>query len=259
VAYTNGSYRKFLSAASRTKPAGGGKAGKSPEKNQTASGGSIGAYDPTVVYADENAAAETMPNPLTGLLTGAAGFAQRTKGGPLGRPLKGGGPSKGLPSGFTAPEIPAWVSPFAAELRQLGASGALAKLTDSLDDDIAVAQRVQDIRGGELELAKQSGDPDRIREAAEAFKSAIDEFASLREAVDANTKAVEEERKAIEEQRKSFERLIAEDYQRQFNVSQSQYGILAQAVADASNRGIGQLLGLSLSGLRAAPGAVART
>jgi hypothetical protein len=37
---------------------------------------------------------------------------------------------------------------------------------------------------------------------------------------------------------------MAQDYQRQFNVSQSQYGVLAQAVADAANRQLGQRVGL---------------
>ena len=256
--FKTGAYKRFLGASSGTGADGGSKSKpKTYKKNQTASGGALGGYDPSVVYATENDAVSV--DPFTGMPTGAAGFAQRQAGGPLGRPLKGGGPTKGFPAGYVPPETAAFVSPFAGELRQLGAAGALAALTPDLGDDIGVAQRVQDIRGGELDLAKQSGDPDRIREAAEAFKTAIDGLSGLKEALAANTEAVEAERKAIEEQRKSFEALIAADYRSQFNVSQSQYSILAQALSDVVNGGIGQRLGLSLSGLRAAPGAVART
>jgi hypothetical protein len=51
---------------------------------------------------------------------------------------------------------------------------------------------------------------------------------------------------------------MAQDYQRQFNVSQSQYGVLAQAVADATNGQLGQRVGLGMAGLTFAAGSVNR-
>jgi hypothetical protein len=80
--FKTGAYKRFLSSAGSTPAGSGGSGGSSKpaktyKKNQTASGGAVGGYDPSVVYAAENEAAGTLPDPFTGMLGGAAGFTQR--------------------------------------------------------------------------------------------------------------------------------------------------------------------------------------
>lgn len=82
---------------------------------------------------------------------------------------------------------------------------------------------------------------------------------------DSNTNAIEDNTAAIEAQNTLLQQQLdlaqqqRDEARAAYNVSQSQYGILAQAVTDVVNRGIGTTLGLSLSGLRSPAGSVARS
>jgi hypothetical protein len=78
------------------------------------------------------------------------------------------------------------------------------------------------------------------------------------EAVKDNTKAIEDNTAQLELQRLQYQAIIAQDYQAKYNVSQSQYTILAQAITDVVSGRLGATLGLGLSGLRAPAGSVAR-
>jgi hypothetical protein len=166
----------------------GGGSAKTYKKNQSASGGGIGGYDPAATYATENEAAATLPDPFTGRVPGAAGFAAAKKGLTMaGRPLKGGGPTKGISAGDAAAREAAsnasFVSPFAAQLKTLGMQAALARLTPDLADDLAVALQQRSYLGGNLEAAKASGNEDWITEAADAYGAQVDAVQQLTEAM----------------------------------------------------------------------------
>jgi hypothetical protein len=175
----------------------GGGSAKTYKKNQSASGGGIGGYDPAATYATENEAAATLPDPFTGRVPGAAGFAAAKKGLTMtGRPLKGGGPTKGFPSGYEPPAVMgprddsrnAWLQ---GELSKASASAALAALTADTGDDLSAAERIRQIRSSELDLAKASGDSEWITEAATNLKTATDAIDSLTAATEENTKALQ--------------------------------------------------------------------
>jgi hypothetical protein len=135
---------------------------------------------------------------------------------------------------------------------------ARARLTDGLADDLDAYTALRDRRKAAMDTALADANPGNDADAIDAYLQTVDAIKSLEETMKANTEAAEAETKARDEQRKAYETLMAQDYQRQFNVSQSQYGALAQAVADAANGQLGQRVGLSMAGLTFAAGSVNR-
>lgn len=230
----------------------GGSGGKAPKKNQTASGGGIGAYDPAATYDTENAAAENLPDPFTGRMTGAAGFAQRISSGTAGRPLKGGGPTKGISA--AEGEARAAAAAAAGNVPSLEdfalARVARARLTAGTEDDLGALGNLLQLRQAQMDAALSDSDPRNDADAIEAFLSVKESIDQLTQSTDTQNALLQQQLDVVKEERDA--------YKRSYSVSQSQYGILADALSEVVNGGIGQRLGLSLSGMRAAPGAVAR-
>jgi hypothetical protein len=153
--FKTGAYKRFLGASRNADGGSGGSSrsgakAKTYKQNQTASGGALGGYDPAVVYATENAAAENLPDPITGRRAGAAGFTQRQSSGPLGRPIKGGGPTKGIST----------------------AEGSAARTCPQHRP-----------RGSALDAARASGDPRAVSQAATDLASARDALLGLTDAI----------------------------------------------------------------------------
>lgn len=188
VAFKNGSYKKFLTGTGGA-GAKGTAGGKTYKTNQTASGGtaSHGQYDPAATYATENAAAENLPAPFDTAMT-ASGFVQavrdRVKGSTKGRPLKGGGPTKGL----TQAEADARAGQ-PSELDYLDMALANAEATPGTADDASALTAIRDYRARELAAAQATGDPRLVAQARRDLTGAEKALSDLTEALD-NTKAL---------------------------------------------------------------------
>jgi hypothetical protein len=128
---------------------------------------------------------------------------------------------------------------------------AEAALTPDTADDIAAASGAVGYWEAQLAAAQANGDPRLRTAAASGLKSARDNLAALRDAINANTDALNGVRADLEAQR-------ADQAEASLKVSQSQYGVLAQAVWDAANQFGGARIGLGLSGLNAPAGAMSR-
>jgi hypothetical protein len=98
-----------------------------------------------------------------------------------------------------------------------------------------------------MDAALTDSDPRNDAAAIDAYVEAADALKALTAAVVDNTSV----QRDLEKQR-------ADEAVRALAVSQSQYGILAQALWDATNQFGGARLGIGLSGLRAPAGSVAR-
>lgn len=86
----------------------------------------------------------------------------------------------------------------------------------------------------------------------------LDAIAANSTSVDDNTAAIEAANELLRTQNALIQQSL-DASRAAYNVSQSQYGILAQAITDVVNGQIGGKLGLGLSGLRSPAGSVART
>ena len=223
--------RQWKTVGSTGGSGGGGGKGKTYEKNQTASGGGIGGYDPTATYATENSAA--IPAPFaSGSLTASA-FANAQKSGVLGRPLKGGGPTKGFPSGYVPPTLPDM--PTRADF--LNADVARARLTDSTDDDIAALTNLRDLRKGEMDAALADSDPRNDADAIDAYLQVKDALDELKTSVDQSNR--------LQEQRDQLNQTIA-DNQTKILALAAQGPQIVGAVVAAVSGGIGGQVGLGL-------------
>jgi hypothetical protein len=165
---------------------------------------------------------------------GGGGAANKIKVGtvtPLGMSTGMGtvtqaGAGLGTGMGGTLADLPAMTD-------ILDAQAAEAALTPGTADDVAAADAAVSYWDQQLGIARQQGNYARIAESARNLKSARDNRSSLEAALDRNTEALLELEKT---QRVNAERALA--------VSQSQYGVLARAIADVSNGFIGGAAGL---------------
>jgi hypothetical protein len=165
---------------------------------------------------------------------GGGGAANKIKVGtvtPLGMSTGMGtvtqaGAGLGTGMGGTLADLPAMTD-------VLDAQAAEAALTPGTADDVAAADAAVSYWDQQLGIARQQGNYARIAESARNLKSARDNRSSLEAALDRNTEALLELEKT---QRMNAERALA--------VSQSQYGVLARAIADVSNGFIGGAAGL---------------
>jgi hypothetical protein len=149
-----------------------------------------------------------------------------------GAPAKGrsgSGPVKGrvrpLDGSDTAQD-----GPTAEDYAQADLARAIAN--DDMPGQIRALTALRDLAAGKASAAYATADPRDDIEAFGNLKSANDALKSLEDAIKANTEA-------LEEQKRQYETLIAQDYQRKYNVSQSQYGVLAQAITDVVNGQLG--------------------
>jgi hypothetical protein len=172
----------------------------------------------------------------------------------LGKSVKGGARHVD-PSTGEAPPPDAPDAPDAPDLPTAGdfvdAAIAEAALTPDTADDISAASGAVGYWESQLAAARASGDPRRVTAAATGLKAAQDGLKSLTDALNANTEALNSVRADLEKQR-------ADQAEASLKVSQSQYGVLAQAVWDAANQFGGARIGLGLSGLNAPAGAMSR-
>jgi hypothetical protein len=238
--FKTGAYKRFLGAATNADGGSGGSGGSSKrktyKKNQTASGGGIGGYDPTVVYATENTAAENLPDPFTGMVGGASGFAQRQKSNVLtGRPLKGGGPTKGISTAEGERRANAPAGP--TQWDWIDAAMAEARLTPGTEDDIRAAQWNYDARGSALDAARASGDPRAVSQAANDLASARDALLGLTEAIN--------QANEIQRQRDELDTTIAANQAKILALANQGPQIVAAVVAAVSG-GIGGQIGLGM-------------
>jgi hypothetical protein len=241
-AASRGTWGKYVGSGETYSPggsrrsSGGSSRPKTYKKNQTASGGALGGYDPTVVYASENAAAENLPDPFTGMVGGAAGFAQRQKSRVLsGRALKGGGPTKGISAaeGERRANLPAGPT----QWDWIDAAMAEARLTPGTEDDIQAAQWNYNARGSALDAARASGDPRAVSQAATDLASARDALLGLTDAIN--------QANEIQRERDELNTTIAANQTKILALANQGPQIVAAVVAAVSG-GIGGQVGLGM-------------
>jgi hypothetical protein len=140
-----------------------------------------------------------------------------------------------------------------ASLANIDKDLALAGLTEDTGDDLSVLQRKQSVLGSILTLAKQKGDPTLIADAASQLKDTIDAINSLKESVDSNSSKLEEQSAKLQAQLDLQNQQLQETRQR-LNTSQTQYAVLAQAIAAVVSGEIGGKVGLGQQSISFAGG-----
>jgi phage-related protein len=175
VAFKNGAYRKFLSAAGSTPASGSpakGKGKKAGPGSVTVKPSGTG-FDILPSYTQASAADPGV--------AAAQAFADRRGGASSpNRPLKGGGPTKGItqeeadaranaPAPDPGPTAEDWLT----------AGIARAGLTEGLGDDIAAWTALRDHRKGVLDAALADADPRNDAAAINAWKEAVDAIKQL--------------------------------------------------------------------------------
>lgn len=254
-AYTNGAYRQFLQrggmAGARTWPyvgayrdggmiprtgmalvhqgetvipkmQKGGKAGRSRFPAQVPQRGKV----PKV----EDPRLQTFLNKLWGVVQNFDETGMLRVG--LNRPIKGGGPSKGLPAGYEAPAVPDLPTAF----DYLDAALAEAEATKGTTaDDLAALGNIKAYRENALAAARASGDPRAIAAAVRDLSSVQDSIDSLTDAVNAANE-IQRERDALNQQ-------IADNQLRILALA-NQGPQIVNAVVAAVSGGIGGQLGL---------------
>lgn len=171
-----------------------------------------------------------------GLNAGAASFEASTSG-PLSGPI-------GAPTGASVADVVAQQRTEAAN-----AQIALAALTPQKDDDLAALGTLEGLLSGQLSGAMASGNNSAISEIAGALKGVRDQIAGLKDSVDANTSQ-------IAEARADAERQLKEQSMARERLGQSQYGVLANAIAEVANGVIGGRTGLGFQSVGFAGGGV---
>lgn len=217
VTFKTGAYRKFLPAAQRAKSntsaRAGGRVGTPSAKKGTGSAGG-------------------------GFLSGLVRKQQIQEGSSFtqGEAKTSSNPAiadnVGAPTGKSVAE-------FLREQRYDSANAALALagLTEDKADDLTALGTLQGLTSADLAAAQGRGDNKAIIELAGALKSVNDQIKGLKE-------SMEENAAAINAARADAERQLKEQAQRDLRLSQSQYGVLAKAVSDVANGGIGGKVGL---------------
>jgi transglycosylase-like protein with SLT domain len=110
---------------------------------------------------------------------------------------------------------------------------ALAELTEGTEDDKAALEKLKSIAQQQLDAALQTADPRDDIEAAQNLKGVIEALKALEVTIQ---QSAQEERDLYKQQ--------AEERERAYAMSQSQYGVLARAITEVVSGQIGGRVGL---------------
>jgi hypothetical protein len=236
-AASRGTWGRYVGSGETYAPGHGG--GSKSKGSGKSSGGSRGTGSPYLpAYTDAEPAD---PNSDAAR---AQAFLQRKAGKAPARPLKG----------LTSEEqgvIAANRDAAPTEFDYLDSAIATAGLTPGTEDDKAALTAMVAARQRAFDAAWLAGaDPRVTAEAARNLKSATDALEGLTNTMQEQNALLQTQNDLMKQQRDAANTAL--------NVSQSQYGILAQAIAEIANQTLGAGLGLSLSGLRSPAGSVAR-
>jgi hypothetical protein len=113
---------------------------------------------------------------------------------------------------------------------------ARARLTDTTEDDLVELRKREEILRGGLGAAINAGDVAGEEAFLTELRSVLDEIKGLTEAVKDNSALMQQQLDVFKEERDTARREAA--------TSQSQYGVLAKAIADVASGQIGGQIGL---------------
>jgi hypothetical protein len=134
---------------------------------------------------------------------------------------------------------------FSKELSQIGASKALAGLTDTLADDFAEAMREREVFRAALEEAKAAGDAEAITQFATALKQSMDATAALAEEM-TKANAIAEEERQRREVLISLQQEVTANQRKLMALASSQPNQMVNALIEVLSGGIGAKVGLGV-------------